>query len=109
MKRENKNYLGIQVGDVFYNSWGYEQTNIDFYQVVELRGTKQIVVREIRHKKTKDCDFCSCMVSPIKDDFIGESIRKTVKGTIEHPYCSAEFGLLSKTTWDSEHIETSYH
>ena len=28
----------ISVGDVFYSSWGWEQTNVDFYQVVEKRG-----------------------------------------------------------------------
>ena len=26
----------IQVGDVFVESWGYDQTNIDFYQVVRV-------------------------------------------------------------------------
>ena len=28
--------LGINVGDIFYNSWGYDQTNIDYYKVVRL-------------------------------------------------------------------------
>jgi Zn finger protein HypA/HybF involved in hydrogenase expression len=27
---------GINVGDVFYNSWGYDQTNIDYYEVIRL-------------------------------------------------------------------------
>lgn len=30
--------LGVQVGDIFYNSWGYDQTNIDFYEVIRLTG-----------------------------------------------------------------------
>lgn len=26
----------VEVGDVFYSSWGYDQTNIDYYKVVGL-------------------------------------------------------------------------
>jgi len=28
--------LGVQVGDFFVSSWGYDQTNVDFYKVVEV-------------------------------------------------------------------------
>lgn len=33
---------GIAIGDFFVSSWGYEQTNVDFYQVVGLtpKGVK---------------------------------------------------------------------
>lgn len=37
----------VKVGDVFRCSWGYDQTNIDYYQVVELRGVRGVVIREI--------------------------------------------------------------
>ena len=30
--------VGISVGDIFVNSWGYDQTNIDFYKVIRLTG-----------------------------------------------------------------------
>lgn len=26
--------LGVEVGSVFYSSWGYDQTNVDFYAVI---------------------------------------------------------------------------
>ena len=26
----------LKVGDVLYSSWGYEQTNVDFYKVISL-------------------------------------------------------------------------
>ena len=29
----------LQVGDVFCASWGYDQTNIDFYEVVKVTAT----------------------------------------------------------------------
>ena len=37
----------VQVGDVFYTSWGYEQTNVNFFQVIELRGASSALVREV--------------------------------------------------------------
>lgn len=29
-----------KVGDIFFASWGFEQTNIDYYQVVSIKGKK---------------------------------------------------------------------
>ena len=36
----------VNIGDIFVSSWGYEQTNVDFYQVVEKKGSS-VVIREI--------------------------------------------------------------
>lgn len=41
------NKYGVQVGDLFSASWGYEQTNNDFFQVVELVGASSVRVREV--------------------------------------------------------------
>lgn len=41
------NKFGVKVGDVFYASWGYEQTNNNFFQVVELVGESSVRVREV--------------------------------------------------------------
>ena len=41
----------LQIGSILYTSWGYEQTNIDFYQVIELIGTSTVVLREIAQEK----------------------------------------------------------
>lgn len=38
----------VQVGDLFVCSWGYEQTNIDFVQVVALCGKSSVRVRPVR-------------------------------------------------------------
>lgn len=44
---ENKNIFGVKVGDIFSASWGYEQTNNDFFQVIALVGNQSIRVREV--------------------------------------------------------------
>lgn len=43
----NVNKFGVRVGDIFYASWGYEQTNVDFFQVVALVGNSSVRVREV--------------------------------------------------------------
>lgn len=41
------NEYGVSVGDIFYTSWGYEQTNVNFFQVVQLVGKMSVRVREV--------------------------------------------------------------
>lgn len=43
----------LNVGDVLYSSWGYDQTNIDFYEVVKVNSPKVVTLRQIGSKYTK--------------------------------------------------------
>jgi hypothetical protein len=45
--KETVNKYGVKVGDLFYASWGYEQTNVDFFQVIALVGETSVRVREV--------------------------------------------------------------
>ena len=42
-----RNKYGVMVGDFFRATWGYEQTNNDFFQVVALVGETSVRVREV--------------------------------------------------------------
>lgn len=46
-KAEKTNKYGVKVGDIFRSSWGWEQTNVDFFQVVALVGECSVRVREV--------------------------------------------------------------
>lgn len=46
-KTEKANKYGVKVGDLFESSWGYEQTNVNFFQVVALVGESSVRVREV--------------------------------------------------------------
>ena len=46
-KKPAVNKYGVKVGDLFYSSWGYEQTNVDFFQVVALAGESSVRVRQV--------------------------------------------------------------
>lgn len=36
----------VRVGDIFRTCWGYDQTNVEFFQVVEIKG-KHAILREV--------------------------------------------------------------
>lgn len=31
-------FKSVKVGDLFYTSWGYDQTNVDFYKLMKIKG-----------------------------------------------------------------------
>ena len=35
----------IKAGDIYYTSWGYDQTNVDFYKVIEVKGQKVTLIQ----------------------------------------------------------------
>lgn len=53
-REPKKNKYGVQVGDIFEATWGYEQTNVNFFQVVELVGTSSVRVREVYPERIKE-------------------------------------------------------
>jgi hypothetical protein len=44
-KSEAMNNHGVVVGDVFRCSWGYDQTNIDYYEVISVSGKSATICR----------------------------------------------------------------
>ena len=60
----------LEVGSILYSSWGYDQTNIDFYQVTEVVGAKSVKIRAIGSARTDEsnppCDY----VVAVKDAFL---------------------------------------
>lgn len=51
---EKVNKFGVKVGDIFHASWGYEQTNNTFVQVIALCGEQSVRVREVYPEITKE-------------------------------------------------------
>lgn len=53
------NKYGVQVGDIFWASWGYDQTQTDFFQVVALVGASSVRVREVHPRMTGESAISS--------------------------------------------------
>jgi len=67
----------LMVGTVLRNSWGYDQTNIDFFEVVELRGKRSVIIREIGQDRTETA-WAQGTCTPVRGSFIGEPMLKRV-------------------------------
>ena len=95
--------LFYQVGDILVNSWGWEQTNIDYYQVVKV-GNKTIDIQAIYSKVVEGSYYShgmACEVVAAKDSFIenGKSYRLRVKqeGRLSNPETYHHFTKWSGT------------
>jgi hypothetical protein len=96
----------FEVGQILYNSWGYDQTNIDFYQVVAING-KKVTVQEISKTRTySGDDYGTCM--PDRDSFIGDLITKVIVIRIYNDKVNAN--IKNMMVWDgSPKSWSSYH
>jgi len=90
----------VKVGDIFYNSWGYDQTNIDWYQVTALTKTgKSVKVRPIAGK-IKETGFMSGESTPKKGKFTGPAVTKRIGMSNGEPYLPSKYGWTS--LWDGK-------
>ena len=69
----------LLIGDVLMSMWGYEQTNVDYYQVVALNGLTQVTLHEIA-KRREETGFIQGDCVPQPGRFIGEPRRCRVDG-----------------------------
>lgn len=98
-KAERENYTHtLKVGDILYNSWGWEQTNIDFYQVIKVPTPKTVVIQEIAQHKTETGFMCGD-TTPIPNQFAKDS-KPMLKHVRPGNYITMEFGscTLSRGT-----------
>lgn len=111
-----QNAEGVHVGDLFYASWGWEQTNIDYFQVVALKGAHTAVLRQIGRDYIGGFSY-SGKCRPMRDHFIDDE-QYTVRtkksdyykdGRVEMkaPHISAGH-LLHATSDFDEHDYSSY-
>lgn len=80
-KEANKAGHTLEVGNIVYTSWGYDQTNVGFFQVVGIPSASYVELRPIKSKSVSGSDgFMSCRLAPCPNDFCGESFKKMAKG-----------------------------
>lgn len=61
----------LKVGDFLDSSWGYDQTNIDFYQVVEVISDKTVKIRGVKQSLEDTGYRGQDRVRPVKDSWGG--------------------------------------
>lgn len=76
----------VKPGMVFVSTWGYEQTNVDFYQVVEIKKS-MAVIRKISGATAESLSDMSENVVAIKDSFTDdEPMKKKINFSNNEPY-----------------------
>lgn len=93
----------LKVGDVLNTRWGYEQTNVEFYQVVAVSGV-MVTLRQIAATKT-DAGFMSGTKVPHPDNFIGEPIRRraNARNSVKID------GVCGASPWDGKPQHVSWY
>jgi hypothetical protein len=66
---------GYKEGDILNTDWGWEQTNVEFYQVVKATE-KSVWLREIDNKATYSSKTMSGDKTPIPGKFVNATILK---------------------------------
>lgn len=67
----------IEVGTVFVSRWGYDQTNIDFYEVVAITP-KTLQLRPIKATRTDGEGPYTHNVLPLPGEYTGDVIRRRI-------------------------------
>jgi hypothetical protein len=81
-RRANSNQPSeLVVGDILYTSWGYEQTNVEFFQVVKTSGIRTVELMRINSRMVDSLSDYTDDLMPIKDSFITEGYRSQENGT----------------------------
>lgn len=65
----------FRVGDILSSSWGYDQTNVDFYEVVETTE-REVTLREIGKRGAGGPDEWSDYVVPLPGVYVGDPLRR---------------------------------
>ena len=93
---EKINRYGVKVGDIFYTSWGYEQTNVNFFQVIALKGEASVILKEV------------CL-EVIEENITGMSSNNTYKidRTKIHPSTSYSVFINNQELGDLKRVQKS--
>lgn len=89
-QEENKND-SVKVGDIFHTSWGYDQTNTEYFKVVSISKTgKTCEVVQIASETVKGSEGFMCeSITPLPEVILndGETCKvKIERSTLWHPY-----------------------
>lgn len=90
-ERQDAEMAAVKVGDMFSYSWGYDQTNVEFFQVIEKKA-KSFVMMEIgaKHLGEAPAGGMSDYVTPVPYSFMGD-MKPIIKTSFSMPH-----GVLSK-------------
>ena len=98
---ENQPVNPVKQGDIFYSAWGYEQTNIDFYEIVKVTE-KSVFFKELHSEKTYNDPMHGTAV-PISDSSVEDKGRRaTIKFNRENEPSFKVYSFANAYPWDGK-------
>ena len=105
---------GVQVGDLFACSWGYDQTQVDFYEVVGLTPSgKSVRVQKVHQENVTDPRKSSYRVKPVQGSYAGPVETKRIKDVtwgseVKYAFKVNSYSNAYKSDWDSTWTVTGW-
>jgi hypothetical protein len=105
-----------RIGDLLHYSWGYEQTNCEFFQVVALTA-KTVTIRAIGATSVpRTGGFMSEKLGPVPDAFLENSkpLKKSLQVYVDYegkpgqPYIKMPHGAISKCNPEDSFYSSYY-
>jgi hypothetical protein len=69
----------VTIGTIYRAHWGYEQTNVDYYEVVNTTP-KTVVLRPIAQHLIEVTGHMSARVAPNPGEYTGPEFRRRITG-----------------------------
>ena len=94
IKAERSAPVAFKVGDIFKAVWGYDQTNVDYYEITKVIGKATAEIRKIGCM-SEETGFMSGNSAPTPGKYVGEPMIKRIKNVGGKPaiaiesYCNA--------------------
>lgn len=101
----------FKAGDIFYSSWGFEQTNIDWYVVLRVTRTQVILqaCREDRRYNDEEMRGITQPVMPAEVCELSDPIRRKVLKYYDDTYMVSINDYAFAHPWDGKAKEyTTY-
>lgn len=108
--------MAFEVGAILYDSWGYEQTNIDFYCIIGRKGDWLQLLPMKKHT-SEEIGFMTNKVEPIEIDFSQKPVRRKIYRSREPQQLGKELGFSFRNysgggwvnLWKGESVTESHY
>jgi hypothetical protein len=94
----------LEVGSILCGSWGYEQTNVEFYEVLELSASgKTCTIQRIKCDE-KPTGFMSGRCLPLPGEYVGQPLKNK-----RISFDSVSIECCTLTLWDGREQYASHY
>lgn len=99
----------MEEGLILYTSWGYDQTNVEYYEVIDVPSPCYVVLQQIGAPLARgEESFMSGSSVPNPDNKIGEPIRRKVDMSGSRPSVKI-CNVVTAWIWDGKEKRSSWY